>query len=133
LIGSGHAYRCFCTPERLDTIARHRHHAGLPAGYDRKCFDIPHDESEGRASKGELFVVRLKADGYPMFDDLVYGKTGQNVSANIKTKKIFTDHAYDDPILLKSDGHPTYHLANVVDDYSMEITHVIRGTVRAVP
>lgn len=67
-------------------------------------------------------------DGYPMFNDLVYGKTGQNKPNNSKLDLI--DRVYDDPILLKSDGHPTYHLANVVDDHCMEITHVIRGTVR---
>lgn len=57
----------------------------------------------------------------------MYGKTGQNRSPN---KLDLIERVYDDPILLKSDGHPTYHLANVVDDHLMEITHVIRGTVR---
>lgn len=63
-----------------------------------------------------------------MFHDLVYGKTGQNKTNSSKLDHI--DRVYDDPILLKSDGHPTYHLANVVDDHFMKITHVIRGTVR---
>lgn len=63
-----------------------------------------------------------------MFNDLVYGKTGQNKPNSSKLDLI--DRVYDDPILLKSDGHPTYHLANVVDDHCMKITHVIRGTVR---
>ncbi|KAL1863563.1 Glutamate--tRNA ligase mitochondrial [Paecilomyces lecythidis] len=125
LISNGHAYRCFCSPERLDTLARHRSQAGLPPGYDRTCADLSAEESEERASKGETHVVRLKADGYPMFEDLVYGKTGQNRQ---KHKVDFIDRIYDDPILLKSDGHPTYHLANVVDDHTMKITHVIRGT-----
>lgn len=62
-----------------------------------------------------------------MFHDLVYGKTGQNKTNSSKLDLI--DRVYDDPILLKSDGHPTYHLANVVDDHCMKITHVIRGTV----
>lgn len=62
-----------------------------------------------------------------MFKDLVYGKTGQNKTNSSKLDLI--DRVYDDPILLKSDGHPTYHLANVVDDHCMKITHVIRGTV----
>lgn len=61
-----------------------------------------------------------------MFEDIVYGKTGQNRSLN---KLDLIDRVYDDPILIKSDGHPTYHLANVVDDHLMKITHVIRGTV----
>lgn len=86
------------------------------------------EESEERASKGEAHIIRLKVDGYPLFNDLVYGKTGQNRSGGSKLDLI--DRVYDDPVLLKSDGHPTYHLANVVDDHCMDITHVIRGTVR---
>ncbi|GFF47830.1 glutamate--tRNA ligase, mitochondrial [Aspergillus lentulus] len=125
LVKNGHAYRCFCSAERLDSLARHRSQAGLPPGYDRQCADIPAEESEDRAAKGEAHVVRLKVEGYPMFDDLVYGKTGQNRSNN---KLDLIERVYDDPILLKSDGHPTYHLANVVDDHCMKITHVIRGT-----
>lgn len=127
LISSGHAYRCFCSPERLDNLARHRNEAGLPAGYDRQCADISAEESEERAANGVAHVVRLKVEGYPMYNDLVYGKTGQNRPSN---KLDMIDRVYDDPILLKSDGHPTYHLANVVDDHCMKITHVIRGTVR---
>ncbi|KAL5355797.1 hypothetical protein BJX96DRAFT_171002 [Aspergillus floccosus] len=125
LINGGHAYRCFCSAERLDAFARHRSQAGLPPGYDRKCAEISAEESEDRAAHGEAHVVRLKVDGYPMFNDLVYGKTGQNRTPN---KLDLIDRVYDDPILLKSDGHPTYHLANVVDDHLMQITHVIRGT-----
>ncbi|KAJ5690573.1 hypothetical protein N7462_004965 [Penicillium macrosclerotiorum] len=126
LISNGHAYRCFCSSDRLDSFARHRSQAGLPPGYDRKCAGISSEESEDRASKGEAHVVRLKVEGYPMFNDLVYGKTGQNKPNNSKLD--FIDRVYDDPILVKSDGHPTYHLANVVDDHCMKITHVIRGT-----
>ncbi|GFF83635.1 glutamate--tRNA ligase, mitochondrial [Aspergillus udagawae] len=125
LVKNGHAYRCFCSTERLDSLARHRSQAGLPPGYDRQCADISAEESEDRAAKGEAHVVRLKVEGYPMFDDLVYGKTGQNRS---NSKLDLIERVYDDPILLKSDGHPTYHLANVVDDHCMKITHVIRGT-----
>ena len=112
-------------------LARHRSQMGLPAGYDRKCIDIHPDEAQERAAKGEAHVVRLRVDDYPKFDDLVYGKTGQIASAIVKNKLHFMDRVYDDPILLKSDGCPTYHLANVVDDYLMKITHVIRGTVSA--
>ncbi|KAE8353110.1 hypothetical protein BDV28DRAFT_133761 [Aspergillus coremiiformis] len=125
LITNGHAYRCFCSADRLDSFARHRSQAGLPPGYDRKCAELSTEESEDRASKGEAHVVRLKVEGYPMFEDIVYGKTGQNRSPN---RLDLIDRVYDDPILLKSDGHPTYHLANVVDDHLMKITHVIRGT-----
>lgn len=75
-------------------------------------------------------MVRLRIEQYPMYNDLVYGKTSHNRPAN---KLDLIDRVYGDPILLKSDGHPTYHLANVVDDHSMKITHVIRGTVRVFP
>jgi glutamyl-tRNA synthetase len=112
-------------------LARHRSQIGLPAGYDRKCIDIHPDEAQERAAKGETYVVRLMVDDYPKFDDLVYGKTGQIASSTTKNKLDFMDRVYDDPILLKSDGCPTYHLANVVDDHMMNITHVIRGTVSA--
>ncbi|CAG8377159.1 unnamed protein product [Penicillium salamii] len=126
LISNGHAYRCFCSAERLDTMAQHRSQAGLTPGYDRKCGDLSAEESEDRAANGETHIIRLKVEGYPMFNDLVYGKTGQNKPNNKKLD--FIDRVYDDPILIKSDGHPTYHLANVVDDHCMKITHVIRGT-----
>ncbi|EAW14485.1 glutamate--tRNA ligase MSE1 [Aspergillus clavatus NRRL 1] len=125
LINNGHAYRCFCSAERLDSLARHRSQAGLAPGYDRKCADVSPEESEERAANGEAHVVRLRMEGYPMFNDLVYGKTGQNRPSS---KLDLIDRVFDDPIMIKSDGHPTYHLANVVDDHCMKITHVIRGT-----
>jgi glutamyl-tRNA synthetase len=113
-------------------MARRRNAAGLPIGYDRHCVAISPEEAEDRATRGEAHVVRLKADGYPMFQDLVYGKTGQYRAAG-KRQLDFIDRVYEDPILLKSDGHPTYHLANVVDDHLMKITHVIRGSVGLAP
>lgn len=123
-----HAYRCFCSSERLDALARQRNQDGLPLGYDRQCIDISADEAEERAAKGETHVVRLKADEYPKFKDFVFGTTGQNQDGQKRFLKTM-NRVYDDPILLKSDGNPTYHLANVVDDHHMKITHVIRGTV----
>ncbi|KAF4303990.1 Glutamyl/glutaminyl-tRNA synthetase class Ic [Botryosphaeria dothidea] len=125
LLETGHAYRCFCTPERLNDLAQQRAQLGLPTDYDRRCAHIPKEEAEDRAARGEAYVVRLLVpDQYPPFFDLVYGKIGKGTKP--ATKKV--DDAYDDPILLKSDGLPTYHLANVVDDHHMKITHVIRGT-----
>ncbi|KAK8173541.1 glutamyl-tRNA synthetase [Phyllosticta citrichinensis] len=125
LLDSGHAYRCFCTPQRLAELAEHRAKLGLPTDYDRTCANVPKEESDDRASQGEKHVVRLRVpDVYPPFFDLVYGSVGKGLKPATNPK----DDAYDDPILLKSDGLPTYHLANVVDDYHMKITHVIRGT-----
>ena len=127
LIQTGSAYRCFCSAERLDALARSRNDQGLAPGYDRKCFDIPKEESDQRASDGEQHVVRLRApDEYPQFHDLVYGKTGKGLKS--KRELYLDDAAYEDPILMKSDGYPTYHFANVVDDHLMKITHVIRGS-----
>ncbi|OAX81729.1 glutamate-tRNA ligase [Emergomyces africanus] len=125
LISTKHAYRCFCSQERLDTLARHRNDLGLPPGYDGACKTISPEEAEERAHNGEPNVVRLRMTGpSPMFTDLVFGKTGQNQAGGAGR----LNSQLSDPILLKSDGYPTYHLANVVDDHHMKITHVIRGT-----
>jgi glutamyl-tRNA synthetase len=108
----------------LDSLAKERTALGLPAHYDRSCFGISSSKSSERAAKGEKYVVRLKTPkSYPEYFDLVYGRVGRPKAAS----RIPT--VFDDPVLLKSDGSPTYHLANVVDDYNMKITHVIRGVV----
>ncbi|KAH0565145.1 hypothetical protein GP486_001457 [Trichoglossum hirsutum] len=124
---TGHAYRCFCSAERLNELAKLKSRLGLPTDYDRTCASISKEESEGRAARGDSHVVRLKAPNrYPQLDDLVYGVVGGKSKygrALIKNG----EPAYEDPILLKSDGLPTYHLANVVDDHHMKITHVIRA------
>ncbi|KAL2367035.1 hypothetical protein RJZ56_000122 [Blastomyces dermatitidis] len=125
LLSTKNAYRCFCSQERLDTLARHRNEVGLPPGYDGTCRGISPEEAEERAHNGEPNVVRLRVTGpFPMFTDLVFGKTGQNQTAGSGRLR----SQQSDPILLKSDGYPTYHLANVVDDHYMKISHVIRGT-----
>ncbi|EEH04322.1 glutamyl-tRNA synthetase [Histoplasma capsulatum G186AR] len=125
LISAKHAYRCFCSQERLDTLARHRNDLGLPPGYDGACREISPEEAEERAHNGELNVVRLRVTGpFPIFTDLVFGKIGQNQTAGAGR----LSSQQSDPILLKSDGYPTYHLANVIDDHYMKISHVIRGT-----
>ena len=127
LLVSGAAYRCFCSSERLDTLARARNDKGLTPGYDRKCYDMSQEESDSRAYSGEQHVVRLRAPvDYPQFQDVVYGKTGKGPTS--KRELYLDDVAYDDPIMMKSDGFPTYHFANVVDDHLMKITHVIRGS-----
>ncbi len=118
LIERGHAYRCFCTKERLDEMrARQKAESGGSTGYDRLCRSIPADESLRRAAAGETFVVRMAVptEGVCVIDDLLHGEIRKEWST------------VDDQILLKSDGFPTYHLANVVDDHLMEISHVIRG------
>ncbi|KAH0602597.1 uncharacterized protein H6S33_008678 [Morchella sextelata] len=124
LLLDGAAYRCFCGPHRLEALAATRQAAGLPVEYDRRCHTLTSSESDRRAAAGEPHVVRLLApDTWPAFNDDVHGRIsyGANTRAH-------AEGSFEDPILLKSDGTPTYHLANVVDDHFMEITHVIRGT-----
>jgi glutamyl-tRNA synthetase len=123
LLDTGHAYRCFCSSERLNALAEHRHKLGLATDYDRTCADIAKEESDDRAHKGEPHTIRLKVpEQYPKYHDLVYG-----TFKPLKKRGHVVESSFEDPILLKSDGLPTYHLANVVDDHLMKITHVIRG------
>ena len=116
LIDSGHAYRCFCTKEDLDQMREKQKSQGLPPMYNGKCRDLPESEIKSKTEAGEKFVIRQKIPfELVKFKDLVRG--------NVQ----FHGKAIDDQVLVKSDGFPTYHLANVVDDHFMEITHVIRG------
>lgn len=116
LLAEGHAFRCFCTPERLDEMREAQRLAKRPPRYDGMCLAIPPDESARRA-KSEPYVVRMKVPekGTAVIEDLRRGRIEIDWST------------VDMQVLLKSDGMPTYHLANVVDDHLMEITHVIRG------
>ncbi|KAL4903151.1 hypothetical protein BDW74DRAFT_156728 [Aspergillus multicolor] len=129
LIERGLAYRCFCPAHRLEALAKHRNEAGLPPGYDRNCEGLKHEHSEELAARGEPHVVRLKVndriDQFTLFKETVYGRPKQKEPS---PQLDLIDRVYEDPILMKSDGFPTYHLANVIDDHLMEITHVIRGT-----
>ena len=117
LLEKGHAYRCFCTAERLDQMRREQKAKGQPGGYDRLCRGLSPEESARRAAAGELFVVRMKVplEGHCVIRDLLHGEIHKDWAS------------VDDQVLLKSDGFPTYHLANVVDDRLMGISHVIRG------
>ncbi|MCJ1479404.1 Glutamate--tRNA ligase mitochondrial [Lambiella insularis] len=125
LLDSRHAYRCFCTQDRLDSLASERSRLGLPTDYDRACLGISMDESNDRVANGEPYVIRLETPAeYPEYKDLVYGIVGRLKGPR---RGVADQNGYDDPILFKTDGSPTYHLANVVDDHLMRITHVIRG------
>ncbi|KAL6859262.1 hypothetical protein J3F83DRAFT_717577 [Trichoderma novae-zelandiae] len=116
LLDHDHAYRCFCTPEQLESQKRELHEAGKPTVYPGTCRSIDADESDRRAKAGESHVVRFKSDkfGRPKLHDAIYGRFQKK-------------DMEEDFILMKTDGFPTYHLANVVDDHLMKITHVIRG------
>ncbi|KAH6603574.1 glutamyl-trna synthetase [Trichoderma cornu-damae] len=116
LLDHGHAYRCFCTPEQLDAQKRALHEAGQPTMYPGTCRSIDAAEADRRAKAGESHVVRFKSEkfGRPKLRDAIYGPFQKK-------------DMEEDFILMKTDGFPTYHLANVVDDHLMKITHVIRG------
>lgn len=117
LIANNDAYVCFCTSERLDTVRKQQQASGTPPMYDRHCRNLSKEEVATRIASGEPHVVRLRIPigEVVRFHDLIRG----DIEFDSKT--------IDDQVLLKSDGFPTYHLANIVDDHMMEITHVIRG------
>ncbi|MBP9707109.1 MAG: glutamate--tRNA ligase [Oligoflexales bacterium] len=117
LLDNAKAYRCFCTSERLDAVREQQKAAGQTTGYDRHCRNLSKQESDSLAAKNQSFVVRLKMpiEGETSFHDEIRGEV------KIDNKQI------DDQVLMKSDGFPTYHLANVVDDHLMKISHVIRA------
>ncbi len=117
LIEKGHAYRCFCTQERLEELRKIKQAQKLPTGYDRFCRDLPEKDAQAKIAEGIPSVVRMKMPitGKTIVNDLLRG--------NIE----FENDGVDDQVLLKSDGFPTYHLAVVVDDHLMKISHVIRG------
>jgi glutamyl-tRNA synthetase len=117
LVATGKAYRCFCTGDRLATVRAAKQAAKDSfLGYDRHCRGIDAATSAARADAGEAHVVRLAIpDGQVVVRDRLRGDV------------TFELAQIDDQVLLKSDGMPTYHLANVVDDHLMEITHVIRA------
>src|SRR3989442_14262533 len=113
LLESGAAYRCFCTPERLEQMRAEQRARHEPERYDRRCRSIPREESERRAAAGERFVVRqaMPIDGTTTLQDLVMGTV------------TFRNDTLDDHVLLKSDGFPTYHHAFAADDPAMATRH----------
>ena len=115
LLDSGHAYRCFCTKERLDKMRKEQQKRKQAPMYDRTCVNISKEESEKR--KDEPHVLRLLVP------------RGERVEFNdrIRGTVQFNTNTIDDQVLLKSDGFPTYHLAHVVDDHFMNISMVVRG------
>lgn len=116
LVESTHAYYCFCSQERVEELRMRQQQAKLPTKYDRHCLAIDPVQAKKRVDEGEAHVIRLRIpEGETTFRDEIRG------SITIQNTEI------DDQILLKSDGFPTYHLAVVVDDHLMGVTHVIRG------
>lgn len=117
LMNKGKAYKCFCTGKELDEMREIAAKQGGRQGYDRRCRHLTPAEVEAKEKAGLPYVIRLKV---PTTGECVYEDA-------IKGRVTFPWADVDDQVLLKSDGFPTYHLANVVDDHLMKITHVIRG------
>lgn len=117
LIDGGHAYECFCSPERLDQVRAEQQRRKEPPRYDRQCRDLSDAEREARRGEGVRPVVRFRTplEGTTPFRDIIRGAID------------FDNATLDDFVILKSDGFPTAHLAHVVDDHLMEISHVLRG------
>jgi len=117
LVEIGAAYPCFCTPQKLEEIRQRQRAMKQNRGYDGTCRNIPPDEAKARIKAGEPHTIRLKMplEGVTIINDLLRGEV------------VYPNEQIDDQVLLKSDGFPTYHLASVVDDHLMQITHVIRA------
>ncbi|MFQ5861251.1 MAG: glutamate--tRNA ligase, partial [Dehalococcoidia bacterium] len=113
----GYAYHCYCSPRRLEAMRREQQRQGRPPGYDRLCRDLSPEERQRSEAENATPVVRFKVplSGETTFQDAIRGPV------------VFQNGLLDDFVVLKSDGFPTYHLASVVDDHLMEMSHVIRG------
>ncbi len=116
LVDQGKAYYCFCSKERLDQVRKNFQKQGKPPMYDKHCRHLDPSEAKARAQK-EPHVIRLKVPQNQKI--IVYDELRGSIE--------FDSNLVDDQVLLKSDGFPTYHLAVVVDDYLMKITHIVRG------
>lgn len=117
MVESGSAYPCFCTAERLANLREEQKKQKARLGYDGACRDLSSTETQSRIDNGESHVIRLKVptDGETRFIDQIRGDI------------VVSNHEIDDQVLIKTDGFPTYHLANVVDDIEFKITHVLRA------
>lgn len=118
LVASGHAYYCYCSSERLEEMRQEQERTKQGSGYDRRCRNLSAEELAKCRDQGVKPVIRFKIplEGVTTFHDELLGDVSKaNVDIN------------PDPVLLKSDGFPTYHLANIIDDHLMEITHVLRA------
>jgi glutamyl-tRNA synthetase len=117
LVQQGHAFHCFCSSQRLDELRQQQMQDKQQLGYDGHCLGLSQEDIASRLEAGEEHVIRMRVpdEGDCEFEDLLRGKV------TISWSQI------DMQVLIKSDGLPTYHLANVVDDHLMQISHVIRG------
>ncbi|XP_057656656.1 probable glutamate--tRNA ligase, mitochondrial [Diorhabda carinulata] len=117
LLDNGSAYHCFCTDKRLQLLKKESLRKQEIPKYDNKCRHLSKENVQANLESGKPSCIRFKiTDQEESFDDLIYGRIAYNISLN-----------EGDPVIVKSDGFPTYHFANVVDDHFMNISHVLRG------
>lgn len=117
LIESGHAYRCYCTPERLEDMRREQQARKLPPRYDRRCRNLTPEQRAANEAAGLRWTVRF---AIPLVGETM-------VHDELRGQMVWQNANVDDTILLKSNGLPTYHLAHIVDDHLMGVTHLIRA------
>jgi glutamyl-tRNA synthetase len=117
LVKQDAAYLCYCSSQRLEALRQEQMSRKQPPGYDRHCRNLAEAQKKEMEASGIVPVVRFKSplEGQTSFHDLIRGDI------------VFENSTLDDFVLLKSDGYPTYHLANIVDDHKMEISHVLRA------
>ncbi|KAI5747099.1 hypothetical protein M8J77_010997 [Diaphorina citri] len=117
LLHNGSAYKCFCSDSRLNLIRKDAVKSGLVPKYDNKCRNLTQEQIDEKLKENSKYCIRFKLTNHTeSWQDLVYGDISYNMF-----------HNEGDPVIIKSDGFPTYHFANVVDDHHMNISHVLRG------
>ncbi|XP_048870330.1 probable glutamate--tRNA ligase, mitochondrial isoform X1 [Brienomyrus brachyistius] len=118
LVQSGAAYYCFCSPQRLDLLKKEALRSRQNPRYDNRCRSLHLDQVAEKLGQRQPHVIRFRLEeGVEPFEDMVFGWNRHEVAA-----------LEGDPVIIKGDGFPTYHLANVVDDHFMQISHVLRGS-----
>ncbi|KAK2817327.1 hypothetical protein Q5P01_025518 [Channa striata] len=118
LVESGHAYYCFCSSQRLELLKKEALRSGQTPRYDNRCRHLRADQVEEKLAKGVPHVIRFRLEaGVEPFQDLIFGWNRHEVA-----------QVEGDPVVIKADGFPTYHLANIVDDHYMKVSHVLRGS-----
>ncbi|KAG7276801.1 hypothetical protein CRUP_008751 [Coryphaenoides rupestris] len=118
LVDTGHAYYCFCSTQRLELLKKEALRGGQTPRYDNRCRHLTAEQVQEKLSSGVPRVIRFRLEsGVEPFQDMIFGWTQHEVA-----------QVEGDPVVMKADGFPTYHLANVVDDHRMAVSHVLRGS-----
>ncbi|XP_004569100.2 nondiscriminating glutamyl-tRNA synthetase EARS2, mitochondrial [Maylandia zebra] len=118
LVASDHAYYCFCSSQRLELLKKEALRSGQTPRYDNRCRHLRADQVQEKLAQGASYVIRFRLEeGVEPFQDLIFGWNRHEVA-----------QVEGDPVVIKADGFPTYHLANIVDDHYMKVSHVLRGS-----